>query len=211
MTGRGGGIATILKSRLHCKPLSMAFTSFELSCFELGAQNPVLCTVIYRPPKYNHDFIKEFSDFIAAIRTNYDKIQIVGDFNVHVCCPSKAMAKEFLDLIDGFNLIQHVTGSTQIHGHLLDLVLSYGLPIDNVLVSGAIFSDHCPVMFDFVFNDLVKPPALVRYGRTLKPDTSSCFSSSFAAHVQANSSSAASDTEQLTNFFCPPVLRFWTL
>lgn len=171
-TGRGGGIATILKSCLHCKPLSMAFTSFELSCFELGARNPVLCAVIYRPPKHNQDFIKDFSDFIAVIRTNYDRILIVGDFNVHVCCPSKAMVKEFLDLIDGFNLIQHVAGSTQIHGHLLDLVLSYGLPIDNVLVSDAIFSDHCPVMFDFVSNDLAKPPAPVHHGRTFKPDTS---------------------------------------
>lgn len=65
------------------------------------------------------------------------------------------------------------------------------------------------VRFDFVLNDLVKPPAPVRHGCTLKPDTSSCFSSCFAAHVQANSSSAASDTEQLPNVFlstCSEVL-----
>lgn len=208
-TGRGGGIATILKNSLHCKPLAMTFTSFELSCFELGVWNPVLCAVIYRPPKHNQYFIKDFSDFIAGVRTNYDKILIVGDFNVHVCCPSKAMAKDLLDLIDAFNLIQHVEVPTQIHGHTLDLVLSYGLPIDDLLLSDAIFSDHCPVMFNFVSNGLVKPHASVRHSRTFKRDTALCFPPLFTAHVQANDSSAASDTEQLTNAFlstCSDVL-----
>lgn len=71
-TGRIGGIATVLKSSLHCKLLAPSvFSSFELSSFVLGRSDPVLCVVIFRPPKYNKHFIKEFSDFLSSIMTDY--------------------------------------------------------------------------------------------------------------------------------------------
>lgn len=40
---------------------------------------------------------------------------IVGDFNVHVCCPDKPMARDILNLIDYPNLVQTVSGPTQEH------------------------------------------------------------------------------------------------
>ena len=83
---------------------------------------------------YNRDFIKDLSEFLAGVMTNYDKILCVCDFNVHVCCPSKPVAKDFLDLADAFNLVQYISGPTQEHGHTLDLVLSHNLPISNVQV-----------------------------------------------------------------------------
>lgn len=58
----------------------------------------------------------------------YDCVLIGGDFNVHVCCPDKPMAKDFLNLIDSFSLMQSVSGPTHERRHTLDLVLSYGLP-----------------------------------------------------------------------------------
>lgn len=146
-TGRGGGIATVLKNCIYHRVISdWTFSSFELSCFELRLTDPVMCAVIYRPPKHNKDFIKDFSDFVAFILTCYDRILIVGDFNVHVCCPSKPMAREFLELIEAFHFTQHVSGPTQVHGHTLDLLLSYGFPVDSVVVGDAIISDHSPVM-----------------------------------------------------------------
>uniref|UniRef100_A0A7N9AKL8 VPS8 subunit of CORVET complex n=1 Tax=Mastacembelus armatus TaxID=205130 RepID=A0A7N9AKL8_9TELE len=67
---------------------------FYLPAFEIGQSNPVLCVVIYRPPRYNNntidnnkDFINNFSDFLTGIMTNYDRVLILGDFNIHVCCP----------------------------------------------------------------------------------------------------------------------------
>ena len=39
------------------------------------------------------------------------------------------MAKDFLNHVDSFNLVQSVSGPTQERGHTLDLVLSYGLPV----------------------------------------------------------------------------------
>ena len=58
-------------------------------------------------------FLNEFSDLLAEIMPKYDHVLIVGDFNVHVCCPDKPMAKAFLNLIDSFNLVQPVSGPTQ--------------------------------------------------------------------------------------------------
>ncbi|KAK7933278.1 hypothetical protein WMY93_004174 [Mugilogobius chulae] len=71
---RGGGVATILKSNICFKPLAdMRFSSFELSYFTLRQMEPVLCAVVYRPPKYNKDFLTEFSDFMAIVLTDFDK------------------------------------------------------------------------------------------------------------------------------------------
>lgn len=48
-----------------------SFSSFELSLFELGSSHNVLCAVVYPPsPKYNKDFINDFSDFLAEISQN---------------------------------------------------------------------------------------------------------------------------------------------
>lgn len=102
-TGRGGGIATVLKNCIyHRVILDWTLSSFELSCFGLRQTDPVMCAVIYRPPKHNNDFIKDFSDFVAFIMTCYDSILTVRDFNVHVCCLSKSMAREFLEVVKRF-------------------------------------------------------------------------------------------------------------
>ena len=70
-----------------------------------------------------------------------------------VCCSDKPMAKGCLNhLIDSFNLVQSASGLTQEHGHTLDLVLSYGLPVFNLEICDAVFSDHTP---------LTLPPPLI--------------------------------------------------
>lgn len=52
-----------------------------------------------------------------------NKILILGDFNLQVCCPSKPLVNEFIPLLDSFNLTQHVMGPAHEHGHTLDLSL----------------------------------------------------------------------------------------
>lgn len=65
----------------------------------------MLRVVIYRPPEFDKDFMHEFYDFIEGIMLNYDHVLIYGDFNVHLCCETKPMAKDFLNLINSSNLI----------------------------------------------------------------------------------------------------------
>ncbi len=83
---------------------------------------------------------------------NYDDFLFLGDFNVHVCCPSDPLVKDFLNLIESFNLSQHVHGSTRVHGHTLDLVISSNQLHFNVTLDDVAFSDHKSVTFELSFD-----------------------------------------------------------
>ncbi len=157
--GRGGGLATIFRNNLKCRLLaSELFSSFEVQLFQMDGCNPLLFILVYRPPKYNKDFISEFSDFLSSVVPNADRLLILGDFNIHVCCPSKPMVKEFLRTTDTFNLIQSVGGPTHNQGHTLDLILSYGLLVSDVGIKDFFLSDHKSI----IFNIAIPSPVLHR-------------------------------------------------
>ena len=59
----------------------------------------------------------------------YDNLLISGDFNIHVCCESRPLVKDYFNLLSSINLVQSVRGLTHEKGHTLDLVLSYGLSV----------------------------------------------------------------------------------
>ncbi len=90
-----------------------------------------------------------------------DNILILGDFNIHVCCPNKPMVSEFLQLVYSFNFMQFISNPTHEQGHILDLVLSLGLPICNVDVLNYGLSDHMPVIFNVI---MPCKPALAQSG-----------------------------------------------
>lgn len=74
----------------------------------------------------------------------------ITTFNIHVSCPGNALIEDFIYLIDSFDLAQSAAGPTHKHGHTLDLVLSIGLPVFNVNITDAVFSDHMPILFDIL-------------------------------------------------------------
>ncbi len=41
---------------------------------------------------YNKDFIDEFTEILSVTVPTCDNFLILGDFNIHVCCPSKPLA-----------------------------------------------------------------------------------------------------------------------
>lgn len=101
ITGKGGGLASIFKSTFHCRqPPAVNRGTFELQLLEVNFSVTVLCAVVYRPPKFNKDFIRDFADFMSGVTLNYDHFLIVGDFNVHVCCETRPLVRDFLNLID---------------------------------------------------------------------------------------------------------------
>lgn len=202
-SGRGGGTATVFRNDFKCKQrsVSSSISSFEVTLFEVGRSDPVLCAVIYRPPKYNKDFVNDFSDFLAGLMPNYDRVLIVGDFNIHVCCPDKPLVKDFLNIIDSFNLVQCVSGPTHEHGHTLDLVLSHGLSVSNVEICDSGFSDHMSVLFDVVlYHAAVKSCAPARLCRSFNPSTAVQFSTAFD-QLCSTPVSASVHTEELSSWF----------
>lgn len=176
---RGGGLAVICKTKLQIKQLYSVtkYSSFELCLFELGHLSSLLCAVVYRPPRYNKDFISEFSEFLAEYALRYDQIMLLGDYNIHVCCPEKPLVSDFYDLINCFNLNQYVSGATHVCGHTLDLVLFSGLDVKNLCIQDAVFSDHKPILFDITFHSSVdKHIVPVRFSRFFNQDTFGKFS-----------------------------------
>ncbi len=63
----------------------------------------------------------------------------MGDFNIHVCCPSKPLVRIFFNVLESFDLLQCVFGPTHEHGHTLDLVLSFGFSVDNLKIVDTVF------------------------------------------------------------------------
>ncbi|KAL6455414.1 hypothetical protein MHYP_G00361580 [Metynnis hypsauchen] len=203
-SGRGGGTATVYKERFKCKQVKLtSYSSFEINLFELCSALPVLCAVVYRPPRYNKDFIGDFADFLAAIMPNYDRVLIVGDFNIHVCCPLKPLARDFLHLIDSFNFVQSVSAPTQEHGHTLDLVLTHGFTVSNLEVCDAAFSDHMPIVFDMpLFCHMVKSRTPTQRCRVFNSSTAAQFSAAFNAAISPSESLSSNlDVEALTSRF----------
>lgn len=113
--------------------------------------SPVLCAVIYRPLIPNKDFISEFCSFLGDVVLKYDKVLVLGDFTIHVCCPSSSLSRDFLNLIDSLGFQQMANGSHHSHGHTLDLILPHGLPDSDIIIDEFVLADHNPILFTVAF------------------------------------------------------------
>ncbi len=155
--------------------------------------SPLLCVLIYRPPKANNDFLKEFSDFLSNLVPSADNLLIVGDFNIHLCCPSRPLSRDCVQLLDSFNLTQYVSGPTHKLGHTLDYVFSSGFSVSNATVSEAGLSDHWPVLFDSVITCSSPVNQSSTYlSRSINPFTALQFTEAYIA-LTAHSSVLAAE------------------
>ncbi|KAI2642401.1 hypothetical protein H4Q32_029497 [Labeo rohita] len=76
-SSRVGGVAVIFKDTFKCKPLpAKTYFSFEVLMCTVELSTPLLCVLIYRPPKANNVFIKEFSDFLSDVVPCADNLLI---------------------------------------------------------------------------------------------------------------------------------------
>lgn len=88
---------------------------------------------------------------LSIIKTDYESYIITGDCNIQVDNNSDSTSREFMAVLDTFNLSQHVSGPTHSRGHTLDLVISKGVNIPAVNVMDVALSDHFCVFFDGLF------------------------------------------------------------
>lgn len=92
-------------------------------------------------------FLTSLPNYCLLYALIFDCVVLVGDFNIHVDNLKYGNAKEFLNILNNFGLSQHVTHSTHNKGHILDLIISKGLNISEVLVTDIALSDHYYVLF----------------------------------------------------------------
>ena len=119
--------------------------------------------IIYRPPprsgnnSSNSLFFHEFSTFLEHFSTTTGSMLIVGDFNFHVEDSSDGIALQFLNILECFNLTQHVRHATYQGKHVLDLLITRADEniINCISVCDPAISDHSAVFCDLMIH---KPP-----------------------------------------------------
>ena len=83
--------------------------SFEVQCVALqSSSSALLCALIYRPPNSDSNFISDFFEFLTSVVLLYDRMLLLGDFNVHVCCPGRSLVSEFCNVLDSFGFTQYM-------------------------------------------------------------------------------------------------------
>ena len=86
----------------------------------------------------------EFGSLLEQYVTYSSILLITGDLNLHVDNNLDKSARDFLALIDSFNLKQHVCSPTHTAGHILDLLITRDDDqlVTSVSIHDAAFSDH---------------------------------------------------------------------
>ena len=148
---RGGGVGVLFKDNLNINSsMCDTFQSFEFMDVRPRSLQCIRILVIYRPPDNNSCllFFEEFSRLLEQIAAEPSGcLLITGDFNFHMDDPDNANAKRFADLLESYDLKQHVNCGTHTSGHTLDLVItrSDDSLIKDTKVKDPVISDHLAI------------------------------------------------------------------
>ncbi len=161
-TPRTTRVGILYRSALNIKQLDRVCepSSYEyLECCLTSDSGLYRILLVYRSPTTSSTsaFLEEFADHLDETVYSGGNLIVLGDFNFHVDDSSNLDATKFTDLIESYNIVQHVSVSTHMKGHTLDLLMSRSdeACISNLSVSQGVFSDHFPVHFQLPCS---KPP-----------------------------------------------------
>ncbi|KAM3622945.1 uncharacterized protein V6R79_005228 [Siganus canaliculatus] len=136
------------------------YTSFEALVLALShptckSQQPTLLVVMWGAPGPYTDFLSDFAEFLSSLVLKSASAIVEGDFNIHVDNESDSLSRAFLSLLESVGFSQCVHEPTHCFLHTLDLVLSYGVEINNLTVvpQNPLLSDHALITFDFLLLD----------------------------------------------------------
>ncbi len=162
----GGGILVAYKQNLKVekmKPPKMQ----TCEIMEIRVQDKrkkIRFVIIYRPesdteknPYTMTECYKEFTELFAYYKSLKEEVIFCGDYNFHMNKPDNNKAQKFKEILDTFELIQHINESTHNKGNTLDLIISNK---DSSIISHQVdlmISDHCNILFDV---DMSKPPRM---------------------------------------------------
>ncbi len=162
----GGGISVIFKQSLDVSKVK-APTVKTCELMEILVKNKVKrlrFVIIYRPepepgnPSYTMtEFYAEFTSLLAHYMTYKEEVIFCGDYNFHVNKPEDNKASKFLEILNTFELVQHVKESTHRDGNTLDLIITKS---ESSVLSHTVdlmLSDHCNILMDI---DMRKPPPI---------------------------------------------------
>ena len=124
---RGGGVGILLRSNIAGKQLlSKDYHSFEHNVVKMPLVNKrfMILITIYRLQYVPvSEFINEFGEILETFTVLQEDFIIAGDVNIHVET-DECSQRKFMNLLDMYDLRQHVAGPTHIKGHTIDVVIS---------------------------------------------------------------------------------------
>ena len=161
---RGGGVGVLLKSSLSFRQIN-SFKASSFESIELMVTSVSVCirliTIYHVPPSRKNGlsvtcFMDEFSQLLESLSTASGKLIIIGDINIHWNDQSNSERKKLSDLLDMYNLCQHIDKPTHSKGHTIDLVITRSNEsIVTEAEVGSLISDHHTLLCKI---QIAKPP-----------------------------------------------------
>ena len=195
-----GGIVVIHRSRYRCVRVPLPeLASFEGLCVRLhvGGESVTLLS-IYRPGSCRPStlFFEELRTVLEMLVLQPGPIILGGDVNIHVEKEGDDDSVRFSELIESFNMIQHVVGPTHLHGGTLDLVATFSdTQLSRIVIDPAgMISDHSLVTAFMTVHHRVDP-ARTRQVRSWKKVDLSAFREAIRESALANPSPTSTSSE----------------
>ncbi|XP_058241014.1 uncharacterized protein LOC131349392 [Hemibagrus wyckioides] len=183
-TGRGGGVATIYNNSLTVtQKTGPRFNSFEVLVLNVALSDrhkksllSLTLATVYRPPGPYGVFLNEFSHLLSDLLISFDKVLIVGDFNIHVDDANNELGLAFIDLLNSFGVKQNIR-PTHCFNHTLDLVISHGTDVSDITVlpQSDDITDHHLLMYTLPVEHIRHVSPRYKLGRTITSTTKDRF------------------------------------
>ena len=147
-----GGIALVYRDSLRAKQYALDIepVTFEHLCVNVATdKDSLLLLCVYRPGSQavTAEFFDELTSVLEEMSVQRRSCIICGDFNIHIDDDNDVHAKKFGELLQTFDLVQHVREPTHTAGHILDVVISRPDTEVQQLSVGSFVSDHAVVNF----------------------------------------------------------------
>ena len=124
------------------------YPSFEHKIWDTQLDSRVYTIIrMYHPPQSinqqfeNRNFIDQFTDLLTEELPKHQDLIIMGHINIHINDNEDQDPQTLLNMLEAFNLKQHVNIPTHNLGHTLDLIIAPAT-YQGSLIAGPYISEH---------------------------------------------------------------------
>ena len=152
---RGGGVGLLVRNNISAKQLKVKhYSSLEYTVVQIKLYNrkSIFLISFYRLQEVAvSTFVEDFTDLLNDYTIPNEHFIIAGDINIHMETDD-ANSNKIKDLIDIYDLKQHVEVPTHVKGHTLDVVITPKKnTLGNLRVASYDLSHHSLIDFDAAF------------------------------------------------------------